>query len=143
VVRNPFSRVVSWYHWHDQTWRWPSAVRPWFCGSFAEWVLLGMPVPDELSKVPPLMYNMRLHVDDGDGGVLKGCNVFKLEDLSDPSKSTWDELVLAVGCENAKLFPQHNTSVHKPWQEYYTPELRRIVEDRCGEDLDFFGYKFE
>lgn len=32
---------------------------------------------------------------------------------------------------------------HRPYQEMYTPELRRAVEERYGADLETFGYDFD
>jgi len=33
-----------------------------------------------------------------------------------------------------------NSSEHRPWREYYTPELRRMVEWRYGADFHVGGY---
>ena len=43
------------------------------------------------------------------------------------------------GSNNAK---KKNVSNTKPYQEFYTPELKKLVEDKERIILDYYGYKY-
>lgn len=49
-------------------------------------------------------------------------------------------------CENIKIpiseLPKSNKTNHNHYTEYYTNELRKIVETRYADDIDRFSYKF-
>jgi hypothetical protein len=38
--------------------------------------------------------------------------------------------------------PKKNTTKHKHYREYYSPELRKLVEKKDGILLNYYGYKF-
>ncbi|XSG86418.1 MAG: sulfotransferase family 2 domain-containing protein [Methylohalobius sp. ZOD2] len=55
---------------------------------------------------------------------------------------------IQVICEKIKINPpanpkKTNTSDHKHYSEYYTPETIQIVEGIYKRDLELFGYRFE
>ena len=44
--------------------------------------------------------------------------------------------------KNITEVPHENSSIRKPYQEYYTDKSIRFVEKNFKSDLDFFDYKF-
>jgi len=45
--------------------------------------------------------------------------------------------------ESIMNLPKKNVSNAKPYQEYYTPELRSFVEQRDGTLMEYLGYKYD
>ena len=41
------------------------------------------------------------------------------------------------------LLPHKNSSSHKDFRQYYTPETRAMVAEAYKEDIDYFGYTFD
>ena len=45
--------------------------------------------------------------------------------------------------ESITSFPRKNVSTRKPYQEYYTPELRSRVEERDGILMEYLNYEYK
>lgn len=48
----------------------------------------------------------------------------------------------SIGFKTPPPLPHHQATDHGPYQEYYTADLRRLVEDYYARDLDLFDYSF-
>ena len=49
-------------------------------------------------------------------------------------------------CERLDInisLPHKNTSVHKPYQEYYDKKLKNLVAEHFRPDIEMFGYTFD
>jgi chondroitin 4-sulfotransferase 11 len=47
-----------------------------------------------------------------------------------------------IGIEQ-EVIPRDNSSTHKHYSEFYTPEIEMIVREKFKGDIEFFGYEFE
>ncbi len=60
---------------------------------------------------------------------------------------TFDADVAAIrarlGLPPLAAVPQFNTSAHKDWREYYTPQTRDLVAKMYAADIAAFGYEFD
>ncbi len=57
-----------------------------------------------------------------------------------------DNMEIIFGAEHHdKLldFKKRNVSKRKPYQEYFSPDLRALVEERDGPLMNYLGYKYE
>lgn len=116
-VRNPFDLLVSGYFFHH-----PSPQnRP----DFEEW-LRG----HGLKPFPFLS-----HLDDS-------WTVIRYESLQEDL----NQAVISMGMTAPGQLPRHKTAIRpaesKDYRDLYTPGTRRIVENRYGDWLEVFGYRF-
>ena len=65
-----------------------------------------------------------------------------MEDVFDPDKPHWDELISKMGPGAYRPLRRLNRSKHKPYKEHYTIASAQKVYDICQEDIDYFGYTF-
>jgi len=127
-VRNPWDRLVSWYafilqapehHRHRQVGRQPSfeafARRELGNPRRSQWWML-------------TRRDGRLGVDF----------VGRFENLEQDMATVCRRL----GIEYHPL-PRAKVSKHRPYQEYYTPELAALVGERWRREIEQFGYRFE
>ena len=56
-------------------------------------------------------------------------------------QASYDAICTRLGMPSAEL-DRVNASQHRPWQEYYDPELVGLVSDLYARDLDLFDYRF-
>ena len=125
-VRNPYDRLVSFYEFSRSARKDPKSVqygRP-DPGTFEEWL-------DTEKPLGQLHY-----IADKDNNILMDY-VGHVESIQ---KDVFF-LCLKLRCLPFKL-PKLNTSNRKPYQEYYTPEMRKKVEDIYGEEIERLGYSF-
>lgn len=130
-VRNPFDRLVACYHAAQQH----NAPNRYFSAemSFAEWVL-------ELPRSAARFIHPRPMVDFlcwSDGSVAVDF-VGRYEHLA----SDWRVVCRMLGVEHRRL-PHMNTSVHRDWREYYTPDLAEHVARLYARDFELFQYPTE
>ncbi|WP_377512011.1 sulfotransferase family 2 domain-containing protein [Octadecabacter sp. R77987] len=130
LVRNPWDRAVSYYHWlQDQTFDHP-AVTLAQALSFAEFIAHDH-TRSSLRAAPYSAY-MR------DGGGQEHCTHYvRLEHLADLAPIE-DHLGFKID------MPRVNTSSRRAdWHSYYDATTRGIVADACAEDIARFDYSFD
>lgn len=131
LVRNPWDRVVSYYHWlRTQGFSHP-AVHLAQGNDFAGF--LQHPQTAASLRSSPA----RSYVTDAAGTM--HCRLFaRLERVNTDLDPFWDH----VGFRLA--LPQVNASVRdRDWRRYYTPDLAALVADICAEDIAAFGYRYD
>ncbi len=131
LVRNPWDRIVSLYHWlRVQTFDHPMvglAKENNFAG-----FLKTPALQNSLIQAPYAAY-----LRDGAGD--EHCNLFiRLEHFTQDATPLFDHLgfELTLPLENASDRAQS-------FQSYYTDDLREIVDQTCAVDIARFGYNFD
>lgn len=122
IVRNPFARIVS---------AWADKERRYHNVSFAKAVEFAISRRDGPDRhyLPQSMFLFH------DGRPLVH-HFIRHENLA----KAFEPLRKHYGL--ARL-PHHNRSEHRPYQEHYTPPIRRMVEDHFARDLELLGYTFD
>lgn len=125
-VRNPFDRLVSLYHYHQQR----RADRHPLASAlpFEEWLAAGGSGSAARSQVAFVTDDAGRQVVDYVG---------RFEHLEADFATVCDRIGIAARLDRV------NSSAHRHWSTYYTPRARAIVEERFAEDLRHFGYGFE
>jgi putative transposase len=131
IVRNPWDRAVSYYHWlQTQTFNHPAVGRAKSLG-FADFI------NHEATKQGFKSQSYGGYVTDSAGGVR--CDLFaRLETLDDDLHPLWDHLgfVCKVGRANA-------SARKRDWRPYYTDADAAVIGDVCEADIAAFGYRFD
>ncbi len=135
VVRNPFDRLVSiyFYYWHHRKPRKRRLFRELGL-TFAQWLLEFD--REERRNTPSFSDQNYLPFTDWID-VAGGLDwIGRFENYEE----TWRKLCEVVGrnIPQQRLLP----TKHGPYRQYYTPDLRQIVERRFECDLINFGYNF-
>ena len=130
LVRNPWDRVVSYYHWlRDQSFEHPAvslAQRLGFDG-----FLRARHVQQSLQATPAR------HYVTGAAGNVRDAHFIRLEHLAEDLAPVEAHLGFALD------IPQANASDRETdYRGYYTNETAGIVATICGEDITRFGYSF-
>lgn len=131
LVRNPWDRMVSYYHWlKDQGFDHPAVA---LAGQlpFGEFVQSGQ-VRASMQASPARHYMT-------DAGGQERCDAYiRIEALEHDAEPLWDHLGFTLGLERV------NTSDRAAdFRSYYTDDARQAVADDCAEDIERFGYRFE
>ncbi len=130
LVRNPWDRIVSYYHWLQvQNFDHPAvalAQQVSFAGFLAD-----RDIQQSLHAAP---YGSYLR----DGAGQERCNLFiRLEHFAQDAAPLFTHLGFEVA------LPHHNTSDRgAAYQAYYTPDLRDLVAALCADDIARFEYRF-
>jgi len=130
LVRNPWDRMVSYYHWlQDQRFD-HSAVKLAQSTDFAGF--LRDPVTQRMQRQWPAASYMT------DVTGTERCTAYiRLEHFVTDAQPLMDHLGFAL------TLPWENRSDRtQDYRDYYTSELRDIVADCCAEDIARFGYEF-
>ena len=127
--RNPWDRMVSWYHFDIKKGnRFFNHTSDKL--SFPEWL--------EKSKVTGTLKKGQTHWISLKGKLIPDVAIYKFEEMDD----SWKHI-----CETLKIseeLPHINKSKHKHYSEYYTTEeSKRIVEIQCYGEIRMMGYEFE
>ncbi|TMM55382.1 sulfotransferase family 2 domain-containing protein [Sulfitobacter sabulilitoris] len=131
LVRNPWDRVVSYYHWlRDQRFDHPA-------------VTLARALPfDGFLRDPQTQASLRAapaasYMRDA-GGVDRAAAYVRIEAFARDARALFDHLGfdLTPGRENA-------SDRVADYRGYYDPSLRQIVAETCAEDIARFGYRFD
>lgn len=130
LVRNPWDRMVSYYHWlRVQKFDHP-AVRLSKACAFEPFV-----------RNPATVHSLRAHpaahyVTDAAGN--ERCNAFiRLEHLDDDLAPLEAHLGFEIALTRA------NASMRRPdYRSYYDAGLRAFLGEMCAEDIERFGYRF-
>ncbi|MEO6927992.1 MAG: sulfotransferase family 2 domain-containing protein [Casimicrobiaceae bacterium] len=131
-VRNPWGRLVSWYHMCMQ------AAEP---NAFARHVQESAPTFDAFIRHTTTglalrtTYNQLDYVADDDGKLLVDF-VGRYERLRDDFEVVRERLGITHD------LPHANRSSHSDYRDYYTDETRAIVAQRFARDIAHFDYSF-
>lgn len=135
IVRNPYEKMVSHAAWRDKKW--------------AKNIELSN---IEFKKIVTEVYNtfknnrayflkephfrpQYLYTYDASNN-LNVDFVGRYETLEEDWKTICSKIPTVV----YKPLPSRMVSRHKPWEDYYTPELRRMVYEMYKKDFELFGY---
>ena len=55
----------------------------------------------------------------------------------------WDAIRCRMNCQSLPPLPRSMRSFHRPYQDYYSRDMREIVEEIYHCDIQRFGYTFE
>jgi hypothetical protein len=131
LVRNPWDRMVSYYHWlREQSFDHPSvslaAQVPFDTFACAEQVRAAM-------QATPA----RHYMTDATG--IERCDLYiRLEALAKDATRLWEHLGFELDV------PQVNASDREAdYRSYYTDAARSAVAEACAEDIARFGYSFD
>lgn len=129
IVRNPYDRLVSRYHYivsRPEHRRHAKVVQ---LGGFAAYVRW---------EIGLNRRRIHQHSDlcDGAGRVLVK-HVGKFEALD----RDFSEVTRRLGIQ--AVLPHENKSSHRDYRAYYDDELRELVGRFCARDLELFGYDFD
>jgi len=128
LVRNPWDRMVSYYHWLQEQEFDHQAV------SLAKTLDFGAFVTHTHTGGTMRAWPYARYMQDG-SGTERGL-FFRLEHLEED----WTPLVDRLGF--SPEMPHINRSERGEYREYYTAELRDLIGDLCAEDVARFGYTF-
>jgi|ETNvirnome_2_300_1030623.scaffolds.fasta_scaffold02220_3 hypothetical protein len=118
-VRNPWDNVASEYHYS-------STLGLNKC-SFEKYV-------EYLDRVHRYEFHLKPQIEF----INENINfVGRFENLQED----FDKACTAIGVPSRKLSCE-NTSIHKPYWEYYNEDTKRIVEEKYKKDIEYFGYNF-
>jgi len=131
-VRNPWDRLVSWYHMCVQT---PTA------NTFARYIKDNAPTFDDFLKktttgIAERTTRNQLDYVTDDRGELIVDFVGRYENLQEEFSIVKKKLDLATD------LPHVNRSTHDNYRKYYNEETRDIVSKRFEKDIRHFGYEF-
>ncbi|MEL6618128.1 MAG: sulfotransferase family 2 domain-containing protein [Pseudomonadota bacterium] len=131
LVRNPWDRMVSYYHWlKDQTFDHPSVAlaRQLDFDAFA----LSDHVRASMRASPA-----RHYMTDARGA--ERCDLYiRIEAFDQDAQPLWDHLGFTLE------LPRTNASDRHPdHRRYYTDAARKAVAEDCAEDIRRFGYRFD
>jgi len=131
MVRNPWDRMVSYYHWlRVQRFDHP-AVRLATSLEFADF-LRHPDTQRTFQQVPARAY---MTMANG----VEHCQLYiRLERFTEDAKPLWDHLGFAL------QMPHLNRSDRgRDYRNYYVSETAEIVAANCAEDIQRFGYRFD
>lgn len=135
TVRNPFDRLVS---------CWAQKIDNQFFSPFSRYGMFpGMSFEDFARRVAEMddceanQHWRSMACDLVIGSRVVPDYVGRFENLAEAWKT------IRAHCPGLPELPHVNKSRRKPYQEYYSTTLRRVVEKRYTQDLETFGYGFE
>jgi chondroitin 4-sulfotransferase 11 len=131
-VRNPWDRLVSWYHMCMQV------ATP---NAFSAYVRANAPTFDAFvtgagsGMGERTTHNQLDYITDENGAPMLDF-VGRYETLQQDFARIGDKL--GLDCP----LPHVNRSQHRDYREYYSDTTRRIVAERFARDIAYFGYEF-
>lgn len=131
VVRNPFDRLVSVFHFFTQR-------QPQYFDSMVESIKLSdfesfiRAIHDEPDEIANCHYRSQFNLLSHDGEFLPDV-VVKLEEI--------EQVKNYLPVKDLKVYDR-TTSKHEHYSTYYTPKLVRLVDNRFKKDLEFFKYAY-
>ncbi|MFW2544540.1 Type II secretory pathway, pullulanase PulA [Primorskyibacter sp. 2E107] len=130
LVRNPWDRMVSYYHWlGGQTFAHPAVTLAKTLG-FADFL------HHEDSVRTLKAWPTRRYLTDAQGTEHPAIHI-RLEHLDTDAGALWDHLGFRLA------IPHENRSLRRAYQDYYDPALAAHVATLCAEDIARFGYRFD
>jgi chondroitin 4-sulfotransferase 11 len=152
VVRNPYDRLVSWYHYYQELWGGdnndrpacnPEHIKEFLSWDFDEYVanIKEWPNWDCTTEVacPHFAIAPQYKYIIGYGNFVLVDLIARVEFL----KEDWKHISERLGMEYAPL-ERVNATRHKHWSEYYSnPKTINRVLELYGKDFDYFDYSRE
>ena len=131
MVRNPWDRLVSYYHWlREQSFSHP-AVALSQSTEFRDFVLH----PQTLAGLRD--WPASRYLTDA-GGRVREAQYLRLERFSEDAALLWTHLGFTLD------LPHVNRSQRlRDWRRYYDDETAAAVSKNCAEDIAAFGYRFD
>ncbi len=141
-VRNPWDRAVSMFFFRQKRgWLTKKKFEDVFCEplTFKNWAI----------KFPLKICFSSTDLCNTDGSYLQSWwmkdktgkinmdYVGRFENLQED----FNIICAKIGMKQKKLSHQNKTK-HKPYVEYYDDQTRKIVAQKCSQDIERFGYKF-
>lgn len=131
LVRNPWDRMVSYYHWlQDQHFDHPAVglAQQMDFADFAQ-----APQVRQSMRASPARHYMT------DAGGTERCDAYiRLEQFDVDAAPLWAHLGFALA------LPRANTSEREAdYRGYYSDAARAAVAHDCAEDIERFGYRFD
>lgn len=77
-------------------------------------------------------------VKDNKGDIIKGINLFKIENTN-----PHDFLTKTLNLQDVDGNTRLNTTKHEHYSKYYNKKSIKLVEEHYKEDINYFNYKFE
>lgn len=136
IVRNPWDRMVSYYHFLKDD---PIGTKYSYPGgladdeSFKSWIMRRFGPGSQIH--PNGDYYTKKWLGDYDGNILVD-HIIKFENFEEELQPILDKYELN------KPIPHLNKSIREPYQEYYDDESKEIVRENFAKDIILFGYKF-
>jgi hypothetical protein len=121
-VRNPFDRAVSLFH----------RTKPMWNNNFNRFLESDFHWRKRETLCPAEDYLLEKSKE------LFNC-VLRFETLIGDTKRLLDYLGIDF---DMALYPHWTHTSHNPYREYYTDDLRKIVESRCAWEIERFGYSY-
>jgi chondroitin 4-sulfotransferase 11 len=131
-VRNPWDRVVSFYHYQIK--------RGWDYYPFNETIAFKKFVKEWLRQMPgqtTLNTNSCYDWISDENNDLLVDFIGRFENFQEDFNIVCDK----IGIPQQQL-PHKNKSKHKHHTEYYDDETRQIVAEQYAKDIEYFGYEF-
>ena len=133
IVRNPWDKVVSHYHYRVQTNQTGLQERPI---EFREWVVRAYGEKDAYYYDKPKMFMPQIDwIADENGRILVD-EIIRFENLNS------DFNMLLQKLEKKTTLPHVKRSNRGSYQQYYDPETIEIVHKWFERDLELFNYQF-
>ncbi len=131
LIRNPWDRAVSEFHWrHTLTKRRPSKDFAEFL-NYCERRIKGI----DQDIYSPHAQPQATFVTNNKGKLILD-KLYRFEELPKAVESIGEKLMLPL-----KL-TKHNTSKHKHYSEYYNEQTKLKVANLYKQDIEMFGYDF-
>jgi len=134
VVRNPWDRVVSEFHWrHSLSHRKPSS-------DFKEFILYCKKrIDDKTNKANDIYWThaqtQKSFITDHDNNIILD-DIFRFENITEDVNTIGVKLGITM-----KLH-LYNTSKHTNYKDYYNTETKQMIESLYKEDIEEFSYEF-
>jgi len=133
IVRNPWDKVVSHYHYRVKTNQTELGKRRI---PFGRWVRLSYGKHDPFYYDKPRMFMPQIRWIADEKNEILVSFVGSLENLA----MDFELICRRIGVE-ADL-PHVKKSEHRPYRELYDEETRKIIAEVFSEDIELFGYEF-
>jgi len=123
VVRNPWDRMVSVFHFLRQRGDLPQGL------DFPAWIE-NLDLTDHFTAPQARSFML-------DGKQISSMHVLRFENLQEE----WAVLASVLGVSGQ--LPHRNRSSHRPYAEYYNQKTRQAVADRYAVEIAALSYRFE
>ncbi|MFX0547045.1 sulfotransferase family 2 domain-containing protein [Roseovarius sp. S1116L3] len=129
LVRNPWDRMVSYYHWLRLQRFDHSAVRAAQTHEFSAFLDL----PDMQASIRSHPYGRYVRRGQSERTPL----FIRLETFEADAAPLWDHLGFRLNLPHLNVSPRV-----RDYRQYYDDAARRCVASLCAEDIERFGYQF-